>query len=255
MREYDRHNPENRRFCHVGAIISAGATVVGSMMSSDNSSDAARYAADAQSGASAAQVAEYRRQFDTVRELLQPYVNTGSTALSGYNDLIGLNGDPAQQFSIDQIRKGPAFGSLKQVGENAILQNASATGGLRGGNTQAALSQFDEGLLSSLINDRLAKLGGLVSVGQNAAAGVGNAGMQTGQLVGGALGTAGQAQAGGALGAAAAANSGISGIVNAAGQIAGRIPTGYSLFGNGGGYAVNNPQGTADPSGLYYPEY
>ncbi|WP_449405980.1 hypothetical protein [Massilia phosphatilytica] len=36
----------------------------------------------------------------------------------------------------------PRFQALQQQGNDAILANASATGGLRGGNVQGALGQF-----------------------------------------------------------------------------------------------------------------
>ena len=57
---------------------------------------------------------------------------------------------------------------MVQQGQDAILQNASAIGGLRGGNTQAALAQFRPALLSQLIAEQYNRLGGLSSLGQNA---------------------------------------------------------------------------------------
>ena len=104
----------------------------------------------------------------------------GTGALTGQQDMLGLNGAPAQQTAINGIQNSPQFASMMQQGENGILQNASATGGLRGGNTQGALAQFRPQLLNQLIEQRFGQLGGLTSMGQNAAAGVGNAGMQTG---------------------------------------------------------------------------
>lgn len=84
-------------------------------------------------------------------------------------------------------------------GENAILQNASATGGLRGGNVQGALAQFRPQLLSSLIQRQFQNLGGLTSIGQNAAAGTGSAGLQTGTNISNLFQQQGAAEAGGAL--------------------------------------------------------
>jgi hypothetical protein len=82
------------------------------------------------------------------------------------------------------------------------LQNAAATGGLRGGNVQGALAQFRPQVLSSLIEQQYNRLGGLATAGQNAAVGVGNAGMQTGQNVSNLLAEQGSARAGGTLAAA-----------------------------------------------------
>lgn len=168
---------------------------------------ASQEAAKIQGKASQAGIDEQRRQFDALQKLLSPFVQSGTSALSAQQDLIGLNGPEAQQKAIAAIQSGPQFSALNQQGQNAILQNASATGGLRGGNVQAALSQFSPNLLSQLINDQYTKLGGLSSMGQNAAAGVGNAGMATGTNIANLLGQQGSAYAGGAL-AKGATNAG-----------------------------------------------
>ena len=101
------------------------------------------------------------------------YTKQGS--LGAQEDLLGLNGADAQGRAISQIENSPYFSGLVKQGENAILQNASATGGLRGGNTQAALAQFRPNMLAAAIDQQYQRLGGLTSLGQNAAAGVGNA--------------------------------------------------------------------------------
>jgi hypothetical protein len=179
------------------AII--GSAIVGGVMSSRAQKSAAKTASGAQTRAAEQSIAEQRRQFDAVQQLMAPYVQSGTTALSRYNALTGLAGEEAQQTLINQITSGAEYGSLVRQGEEAILQSASATGGLRGGNTQSALARFRPEILSSLIRDEYSRLGGMVSVGQNAAAGLGNAGMQTGQNISNQYGQIGQAQAGAAL--------------------------------------------------------
>jgi hypothetical protein len=179
------------------AII--GSAIVGGVMSSRAQKSAAKTASGAQTRAAEQSIAEQRRQFDAVQQLMAPYVQSGTTALSRYNALTGLAGEEAQQSIINQITSGAEYGSLVRQGEEAILQSASATGGLRGGNTQSALAKFRPEILSSLIRDEYSRLGGMVSMGQNAAAGVGNAGMQTGQNISDQYGQIGQAQAGAAL--------------------------------------------------------
>ncbi|MEX5742454.1 hypothetical protein AB6B32_18200, partial [Acinetobacter baumannii] len=163
----------------VAAIVAGGAGLIGSIASSRAQAKAADRASQAQENAAMAGIDETRRQFDALQELMKPFVNAGTGALSGQQDLLGLNGAEKQQAAIDAINNSQAMQTYMQQGENAILQNASATGGLRGGNTQAALSEFRPQLLNQLINQQYANLGGLTSLGQNAAAGVGNAGMQT----------------------------------------------------------------------------
>ena len=132
------------------------------------------------------------------------YKRQGS--LKAQQNLLGLNGAGAQKTAISGIEKSPYFQSVAQQGENAILQNASATGGLRGGNTQGALAQFRPSLLNQLVQQQYQNLGGITSLGQNSAAQTGNAGMQSANSIGNLLSQQGQAQAGGILGAQNAQN-------------------------------------------------
>lgn len=182
-----------------GMVAVAGATLVGGYMASSAASDAADSAAQAQGDASAAQINESRRQFNKIQEILSPYTQAGVGALGQQQALLGLSGADEQQRAIDALSSSPQMAALTAQGENAILQNASATGGLRGGNVQAALAQFRPQLLSQLIQQQYSNLGGLVSIGQNAAAGVGNAGQNSSNQIINALGQQGAAQAGAAL--------------------------------------------------------
>lgn len=135
-------------------------------------------------------------------------------------------GAQAQQQAIAGIESSPLFQSLMRQGEQGILQNASATGGLRGGNVQGALAQFRPAMLNQQIQQQLANFAGLASLGQSAAAGVGNAGIQTGANVSSLLQDTGQARAYGALGSANALGSSVAGL----GSIIGGL-----IGGSGGG--------------------
>lgn len=207
------------------ALAVAGATLVGGIYSANKQSKAADKAAGLQSDATMAGIAQQDKQFEAIQALLKPYVDAGTPALNAQQELIGLKGGSAQQQAIDALRASPQFTSLLAQGENSILSNASATGGLRGGNVQAALAQYSPQLLAQTINDQYARLGGLTSIGQNAAAGVGNAGMQTGNNITNLLQQQGAALAGGAL----AQGKAQAGYANA---ITGAIG---SYFGLGGG--------------------
>lgn len=199
----------------VGGIAVAGATIY----SANQQADAAKQAAGQQSAAAQAGIDEQRRQFDALQNLLKPYTQVGTTALAGQSDLAGLNGPEAQQKAIDAIQNSPQFSALVKQGETGILQNASATGGLRGGNVQGTLAQFRPAMLNQLINDRYSQLGGLTVMGQNSAAGVGTAGQQTANQVSNLLTQQGQAQAGATM-AGANANSQVA---NAVAQLAGTV--------------------------------
>jgi len=226
---------------------SLGASLGGAFDSADSQRSAGNQASDAQYRAAQLGIDEQRRQFDAIQKLLQPYVEGGNKGLSGQLDLVGANGPQAQQAAITALQQSPQFTALQQQGENRILANASATGGLRGGNTQAALAQFSPQLLSQLIDQQYGRLGGLTSIGQNAAAGVGNAGMQTGVNVSNLLGQQGAAQAGGYLSAGRAQSGYASGIAGALGQyyglggFGGKSGGGINLGGGGiGGFSLSD---------------
>jgi hypothetical protein len=113
--------------------------------------------------------------------------------------LIGLKGQEAQAAAVAQQEQSPIFQALTQQGENAILQNAAATGGLRGGNVQAALSQFRPQVLNSLIEQQYNRLGGFTRTGQAAAAGQAEQGMASADSISNLLANQGAATAGGQI--------------------------------------------------------
>lgn len=166
-------------------------------------------AADIQAGAAQSGIDEQRRQFDAIQKLLQPYTEAGPGALAGQQALMGLQGPEAERAAIERIRSGETFQEMTRQGEEAILSRASATGGLRGGNVQAALAQFRPQVLSALIEQQFGRLGGLTELGQSSAAGVGSAGQAMGTNVANLLARQGSAQAGGVLGQQGALTSGI----------------------------------------------
>lgn len=330
------------------AILGAGALTAGAGLASGaRSSAAAKAAAASQATSQKSAIAEQRRQFDAIRELLapyvqaghpdltQPYIQAGPGALQGMQALVGLGGEAdrqralyelqqspqftgiadvtkakiedyqrqrdvefkafqkskeyakapvpkggsrkdiqanlASQFeaqtqagirdlqtkavaerealmqpilqdqkyaqlgaerqkqAIQQIEQGPQFQELVRQGEQGILQSASATGGIRGGNVQAALAQFRPNILNQLIEAQYGKLAGLTSLGsssaqnllgtgQASAAGTAAAGQQSASNIGNLMVGQGQAQAAGQIGAA---NAFAQGLTGATGGIAG----------------------------------
>lgn len=219
--------------------IMAGGSLLGSSMEADAAGDAsAMQSASAQAG-----IDEQRRQFDAMRQLLQPYVDAGNQALGGLQPyaqigapalaqqkaLAGLSGAGAQNSAISAIEASPLFQAQIRQGEQSLLSNASATGGLRGGNIQAALAQFRPQMLTSEIERQYNRLGGLsglgnlntqylAQMGQSSAAGVGAQGSAMGANIANLLQQQGAAQAGGALGRASAYSNMIGGIAGGIGR-------------------------------------
>jgi hypothetical protein len=224
------------------AISTGLALLGGSLLSAGVQSSAASRGAAAQTASAQAGIEEQRRQFEAVRELLAPFVAGGTTAFGQQMALTGAAGADAQRAALQAIEQGPEFAALAQQGENAILQSAAATGGLRGGNVQGALAQFRPQILSGLIEQQYSRLGGLASAGQNAAAGVGTAGMQTGQNISSLMQQQGAARAGSAL----AQGQAFGNLIGSAGMAIGR----------GMAYQGYTPQGASAPltfgQGMFY---
>ena len=208
----------------VTGLIVGGSQLLGGIMQADAAEDAM----NAQVGAAGQGIEEQRAAREELRRLLQPYTEAGLPALQQQQAFLGLQGPEAEQAAIERIRSGETFQALAGQGEEALLQRASATGGLRGGNIQGALAQFRPQLLSSLIEQQYGRLGGLTSLGQQSAAGVGTAGMQTGSNVANLLAQQGAARAGGELGQAKAYGQ----ILNIPSQMAG-----MRAGGGGGGFS------------------
>ena len=207
----------------IPALLGIGAALIGAR----SQKKAASSAAAAQSASAQSGIDEQRRQFDTALRLLKPYREAGRSALSGQLALAGRSGKKAERQAIQRIVQGPQFKTLVRQGEQGILQNASATGGLRGGNTQAALAQFRPQVLSGLINQQFSNLGGIAGLGQASAAGGAAAAQNAGANVAGLLGQQGAAQAGGALASGQAS-------ANLASQVAGGLAQGFGNIGGGG---------------------
>jgi hypothetical protein len=237
--------------------ITAAMAVMGgsSIISGGMNANAARKAGKQQAQSAQMGVDEQRRQFEALQAGLAPYAQAGVPALAGQQNLIGLGGADAQAQAIQQLQDSPMFRQLAQQGENAILQNASATGGLRGGNTQAALAQFRPNMLSALIDQQYGRLGGIASMGQNSVLNTGQAGMQTGQNIAGLYGQQGAAQAGATLGKANAFGQALGGVAQAFGGFMGN--GGFSQFGGktppptGGGFGFMETNSGIDPNAYY----
>lgn len=216
-------------------IIGIAAASAGSgLISARSQRKAAQSAASSQEAAALAGIQEQRRQFNKVQSLLKPFVNQGTDAFRQAAALAGARGPEAEQRQINRVVESPTFQAALEQGQESILSQASATGGLRGGNTQAALAQFAPQLLSQEIQNRFSRLGGLGQVGQASAAGVGSAAQLTGQNIANLQGQIGAAQAGSALASGQAAQTALGGITQGLGTVFGSagtaIPAGQTVF-------------------------
>lgn len=175
--------------------VAAATSIGGSLIKGS----AAKKASNIEAASLQAGIEETRAAREQLRTLLQPYTEAGGPALQAQMAALGLAGPEAQQAYVTQQEQNPLFQSLARQQEEAILQGASATGGLRGGNVQGALAQFRPQLLNQFLEQQYTRLGGMTQLGQRSAAGVGASGMEAAGSIAELLGKRGEAQAGGAL--------------------------------------------------------
>jgi len=167
-------------------LLNAGTQIVGGLIQQKAAEKAIKNQQQMLTQADAAQAEAARKALEEVRaanlqaeELLAPYMElapqqiqnlnlyqtAGSQALQQQSALAGLQGPEAQRAAIANLEANPEFQAIARQGEEAILANAAATGGLRGGNTQAALAQFRPELLQAYIDQQYSRLGGLSTQG------------------------------------------------------------------------------------------
>jgi hypothetical protein len=166
-----------RNMSFIGDLVG---DIFGGITGAKQAGQAAERAGATQAAAAGAGIEEQRRQFDKLVELMSPYVAAGVPALTAQQALVGLQSPEAEQAALERITGGSTFQELARQGEEALLQRASATGGLRGGNIQGALAQFRPQLLNQLIEQQYTQLGGLTNIGQASAVRQAAAGQQTG---------------------------------------------------------------------------
>lgn len=194
-------------------------------------SDAAKDAGYAQIVALDKQIAEQRAAAAAAEADYAPYKESGLSALDQYRTLIGLGGADAQNQAIQALTQSPLYQQQLQQAEGSLLQNASATGGLRTGNTQANLASLAPQLLNQQYLQQVGLMGGMQEQGANI---IGNlANIRTGQAA-----ATGQAYAnqGTALGQSILAQQA------ARQQSAGGLG---SALGTGAGYIFGGPVGGA----------
>jgi len=159
------------------------------------------------------------RAFERGRAGLQPFREAGARALEQEQAFLGVLGPEQQQAAFAGFAESPGQRFLQERGQRALLRNASATGGLGGGNIRSALVQQGVGFAQQDLQNQISRLGGLAGRGQEAAgslagleqnlgglqqqfgANVGNILTGVGAARGQALQKAGQARASGILGA------------------------------------------------------
>lgn len=183
--------------------------------------------------------------FNQVQANEQPFVQAGQNALPilqagiGAADGTGIGplnaAYPAMQpFTLAQFQNSPGYQFQQQEGQNAILNNRSALGGVNSGNTLKALTQFGQqnanqdywnaynayvnnylqgyNQYTANQNQRFGQFQTLTGSGQNAAANLGSLSSGVAANIGNNLIGAGNAISAGQVAQGQAASNAISGI-------------------------------------------
>lgn len=206
----------------IPAAIVGSIGAAGSIASSAIQSNAAQSAAQTQANAANQAAATQLQMYNTTRGDLQPFLNTGTSALQQLSSIWGLGGSggsgtgtPNAQAAMNALTQFPGYQFGLQQGQTALDQSAASQGLLLSGAQLQASQQFGNNYaLSQAWSPYISGLTGLSQLGENAGALVGNAGTATGAQVGSSLLAAGQAGASGIVGSANAITGGLSNALN-----------------------------------------
>jgi hypothetical protein len=140
-----------------------------------------------------------QHQYDQSRTDFAPYLAAGTSALGGLGDLAGINGNDKWSAALAQLQESPLYKTLFRNGQETLLQNASATGGMRGGNMQRGLADFGADTLAQVYQNQIGNLGGLANMGLGATGNISALGQSNANQVAGLQQGIGNANAQGIL--------------------------------------------------------
>lgn len=100
---------------------------------------------------------------------LNPYMQTGNKANDLQAALSGAMGPEAQQQAFAQYQQSPGVAFAQKEAERALTRNASATGGLGGGNVLRDLTQLAAGTFMQDYNNQFGQIGQVADRGYGAA--------------------------------------------------------------------------------------
>jgi len=154
------------------AVAAVGGALVGGYFSGEAADTAAEASTDAANVAASSQTEalNYLKEREAIPQQFR------EEALKKVGGLYGLEGgEGSQQELINRAMKSPLYSAImsgKKEGEAGILRNASATGGLRSGNVQGALYDYNVDLKTKALldsyNNELSGLQGLANLPSNA---------------------------------------------------------------------------------------
>lgn len=204
-----------------GAIASIAGPIIGGLLGSDASNNAANTMANAGNASNATQLAMYNQN----RADMQPWREAGVNALGQLSEGTKPGGNLLRPFGMSDFQADPGYGFRLDQGMKAIQQSQAARGGLLSGGALKGIERFGQDLGTQEYGNaynrfnqdqtnqfnRLASISGL---GQSTAQQVGTMGANVANSIGQTQQGIGNAQASGMIGGANALAGGLSGAGN-----------------------------------------
>lgn len=167
-----------------------------------------------------------------LKSYLDPYATSGASSNKLLSDALGVNGPEAQRAYFAGFQNDPGFMATQKAGTDAIEQSASGGGLLRSGGTLKGLMDYGQQGMFAQISDRLNRLSGLGTQGQQAASTIGTTGANSitsmSSAIANYLKDIGTARAGGIINASNADQAGTQNLMSIVGNTAGKVGSGIS---------------------------
>lgn len=192
----------------LGALIGAGASILGGMFGKS----AADKAADAQAQAANKALKLQREMWQTSRNDMAPWLQAGQSALGTYMGQLNGTGDP------NAFKATPGYDWRVKQGEQGVMNNLSALGMKNSGKALKALETFRQGIASQEYGGWMDRLAGVSGTGQQTSNSMAGYAQNAGNSMGQTMQDAGQARASGYVGGANSMMAGLSGAANFMGQ-------------------------------------
>jgi hypothetical protein len=247
----------------IGTGLSVGASILGGVMGSDATENAAQTQADAANRSADLQY----KMFQENQAAQKPFLEAGYKGQNRLLDLLGLSGNTgaagygsaAKNFSMADYQADPGYGFRLSEGQKALDRTAASRGGLLSGATLKGAQRYGQDLASQEYQNaynryqtnranQLNPLQSLSGQGQTTANTLGSAGQNYANSAGEAYMGAGNARASGYMGSANSWNQALGGAANAYTQnkLMGQI------FGNRSGGANNSYDMLPDSNSFDY---
>lgn len=248
----------------VAAAVAGGGALLGGIITGSAAKSAANTQADAANNAANMQ----EQNFQQTKQSLQPFVNTGYGAQTSLNNLLGIGtatdsstyGSLLKPFdaSTFQQYQDPGYQFQLQQGQQALQNSQAAKDGVLSGASLKDLLGFNQNMANTAYQNAYGRymdtnqatyqrLSDLLGIGENAAAGVGNMGVQATNSIANTMTSGAAASAAGTMGSANALTGSIN---NGMGYYMLNNMTGGKLFGTGSSVptsVINAANASSDP--------